>query len=66
MAKNENKVLPMKITDPETGEAYVLEFSREASGLRNSGDLKYQNCLIFPRPISQICFSMLSAKIIKT
>lgn len=30
MAKNENKVLPMKITDPDTGEVYVLEFSRES------------------------------------
>ena len=28
MAKNENKVLPMKITDPDTGEVYVLEFSQ--------------------------------------
>ena len=56
MAKSENRVLPMKITDPYTGEVYVLEFSVKAYGLRNSGDLKSQNFLIFPRPIFLICF----------
>lgn len=30
MAKNETKVSPICITDPDTGETYVLEFSRES------------------------------------
>ena len=48
-------------------ERYMFwNFPVKAYGLRNSGDLKSQNYLIFPRPIFLICFSMLSAKTIKT
>lgn len=50
----------------DTGEVYVLEFSRESVRFAEQGDLKSQNYLIFPRPIFLICFSMLSAKTIKT
>ena len=30
MAKPENKVNPMTITDNETGEKYILDFTRES------------------------------------
>ena len=49
MAKNENKVLPMKITDPDTGEVYVLEFSRESVRFAEQRGFKISELLDFPQ-----------------
>lgn len=66
MAKNENKVLPMKITDPDTGEVYVLEFSRESVRFAEQRGFKISELLDFPQTNIPNLFSMLSAKTIKT
>ena len=66
-AMGENTASVLNFAKRRTPERYMFwNFPVKAYGLRNSGDLKSQNYLIFPRPIFLICFSMLSAKTIKT
>lgn len=49
MAKNENKVSPMRITDPDTNETYVLEFHRESVKFAEQRGFKISELLDFPQ-----------------
>ena len=49
MAKNENKINPMCITDPDTGETYVLEYSRESVRFAEQRGFKISELLDYPQ-----------------
>lgn len=49
MAKNENKVNPMRVTDPDTNEVYVLEFSRESVRFAEQRGFKISELTDFPQ-----------------
>nr|DAR40324.1 MAG TPA: protein of unknown function (DUF5055) [Caudoviricetes sp.] len=49
MAKTENKVSPIRITDPETNETYVLEFSRESVKFAEQRGFKISELMDFPQ-----------------
>ena len=49
MAKNENKVNPIRITDPDTSEVYVLEFSRESVRFAEQRGFKITELTDFPQ-----------------
>lgn len=48
MAKNENKVNPIRITDSETGEVYVLEFNRESVRFAEQHGFKISDAIEYP------------------
>lgn len=49
MAKTENQVNPIRITDPETGETYVLEFSRDSVRFAEKCGFKINELTDFPQ-----------------
>lgn len=49
MAKADNKVNPMRITDPDTGEVYVLEYSRESVRFAEQRGFKITELTDFPQ-----------------
>ena len=49
MAKNETKVSPICITDPDTGETYVLEFSRESVRFAEQRGFRISELLDYPQ-----------------
>lgn len=49
MAKTDNKVSPIRITDPETNDTYVLEFSRESVRFAEQRGFKISELLDFPQ-----------------
>lgn len=49
MSKVENKVNPMRITDPDTGEVYVLEFSRDSVRFAEQRGFKITELTDFPQ-----------------
>lgn len=49
MAKNENKVNPIRITDPDTSEVFVLEFSRESVRFAEQRGFKITELTDFPQ-----------------
>lgn len=49
MARNENKLNPMRITDPDDGETYVLEFSRESVKFAEKRGFKITELTDFPQ-----------------
>ena len=49
MGKTENKVSPIRITDADSGEVYVLEFSRESVRFAESRGLKISELTDFPQ-----------------
>ena len=49
MAKKDNRVTPIRITDPESGEAYVLEFSRQSVKFAEARGFKISELLDFPQ-----------------
>lgn len=49
MAKTENKVNPMRLTDPDTGETYVLEFSRDSVRFAEQRGFKITELTDFPQ-----------------
>lgn len=49
MDKIENKVAPMRITDPDTGEVYVLEFSRDSVRFAEQRGFKITELTDFPQ-----------------
>lgn len=49
MAKNENKVDPMKVIDPNSDEAYILEFSRESVKFAEARGFKISELTDFPQ-----------------
>lgn len=49
MAKTDNKVMPIRITDPNTGEMYTLEFSRESVRFAEQRGFKISELTDFPQ-----------------
>ena len=49
MAKNENRVNPIYITDPDTSEVYVLEFSRDSVRFAEQRGFKITELTDFPQ-----------------
>lgn len=49
MAKPENKVNPMTITDNETGEKYILDFTRESVKFAEQRGFKISELTDFPQ-----------------
>lgn len=49
MAKAENRVNPMRLTDPETNETYVLEFSRDSVRFAEQRGFKISELTDFPQ-----------------
>lgn len=49
MSKTENKVNPIRLTDTETGEVYVLEFSRESVRFAEQRGLKISELTEYPQ-----------------
>lgn len=49
MSKNDKKVNPMRITDPDTNETYVLEFSRESVRFAEQRGFKITELTDFPQ-----------------
>ena len=60
MAKTDNKVSPIRITDPETNDTYVLEFSRESVRFAEQRGFKISELLDFPQSNIPAFFSMRS------
>lgn len=49
MAKKDKRVEPIRITDPESGAVYVLEFSRQSVRFAESRGFKISELLDFPQ-----------------
>ena len=49
MSKSERKVNPMRITDPDTNDVYVLEFSRESVRFAEQRGFKISELTDFPQ-----------------
>ena len=49
MAKTENQVNPMRLIDPDSGETFVLEFSRESVRFAEQRGFKITELTDFPQ-----------------
>ncbi len=49
MARTENRVNPIRMTDPDTGETYVLEFSRDSVRFAEQRGFKITELTDFPQ-----------------